>query len=317
MAGPRYITGMLLIAAMSRAGVVSAQSYPLKPIRIVTSPAGGGTDLLARLVAQGISGPLGQQVVVDNRPAGLVGELGAKAPPDGYTLLAAASSVMLGPLLQKLSYDPVRDFSPVTLATVSPNLLVVHPSVPAKSVKELVALAKARPGVLNYATGGSGSSAHLAAELFKNLTATNIVSIPYKGTAPATTDLIAGQIHVAFLSPGSVVPHIKSGRLKALAVTTAEPSILFPGLPAIAATVPGYEMSAKAGIVAPASTPAAIINRLNQEIVRVLKQTDVKEKLFDLGVEAVSTTPQEFAAMIKSEVTRMGKLISDSGIRAD
>jgi tripartite-type tricarboxylate transporter receptor subunit TctC len=217
--------------------------------------------------------------------------------------------------LEKTAYDPVKDFAPVTIATHSPNVLIVHPSLPVKSVRELIALAKTRQGELNYASGGTGSSAHLGAELFNAMAGVKIVRINYTGTGPAINDLIAGQEQMMIAAPGSVVPHLKSGRLRGLAVTSAEPSALFPGMPTVAATLPGYEISSRTGILAPARTPAAIINRLNQEIARVLNQPDVKEKLFNLGVEAAPSTPEQFETAIKSELTRMGKVIKDTGIR--
>ena len=317
---PKFVSiaQILLVAATAGSCAHSlGQSYPSKPIRIVTSPAGGGADFFARLVAQGISIPLGQPVLVENRPAGLVGEYGAKAPPDGYTLLVASSSVILGPVLQKLSYDSVRDFAPITFATVAPNLLAVHPSLPAKSVKELIALAKARPGALNYAHGGAGSSSHLAGELFKKMTYTDIVSIPYKGTSTALTDLLSGQVPIMYIAPSVATPQIKAGKLRLLAVTSSQPSVLFPGIPTVAASIPGYEMATKMGMLAPAGTPAAIINRLNQEMVRVLKDDAVKSKLLAVGLEVVVSTPEEFRAMISEDVAKIAKLVKDAGIRAE
>ena len=295
----------------------SSQDYPTKPIRIMTSEIGGGTDILARLLAQGISGPLGQTVIIENRGSRFLGPLGAKAAPDGYTLIAAASTFLLSPLLEKTSYDPIRDFAPITTATRAPNVLIVHPSLPLKSVKELIALARSRPRALNYGSGGTGSSAHLAAELFNSMAKVEIVRINYKGTGPALNDVIAGQVQMMIATPGSVVPNIKSGRLRALAVTSSEPSRLFPGLPTVASTLPGYEITAKAGVFAPAGTPAGIVSRLNQEMVRTLNNPEVKERLFGLGVEATSSSPEEFSAIIKSDITRMGKVIRDSGIQME
>ncbi|MBI3068912.1 MAG: tripartite tricarboxylate transporter substrate binding protein, partial [Betaproteobacteria bacterium] len=250
---------------------------------------------------------------------GVIGaEMAAKSPPDGYTLLVAAGSFWIGPLLRDTPYDPVRDFSPISMVSRAPNVVAVHPSLPVKSVKELIALAKARPGVLNYSSGATGSSSHLSGELFKALAGVNIVRIPYKGTAPALNDLIAGQVHLMFPTASAVAPHLKSGRLRALGVTSAEPSVLFPGLPAVAAMgLSGYEAVSMTGIFAPAGTPATIINRLNREVVRVLNMADVKEKLFRLGVEPVGSSPEELAAKIKYEMTRLGKVIRDAGVRAD
>ena len=304
--------------ALLGGGLICAQDNPTKPIRVMTSPPGGGSDFVARQVAQGISGPLGQQVIIENRPGGtFAGEAVSRAAADGYTLIYYGSALWLLPLMRKeVPYDTVRDFAPITLASTQPNVLVVHPTLPVKSARDLVALAKARPGELNYAAGGSGSSGHLAAELFKSLAKVNIVRIPYKGQGPATMDLVAGQVQLTFGTTGSVGAHIKSGRLRALAVTTAEPSALVPGLPTIAASgVAGYEAAQLSGILAPAKTPQAVINRLNQEIVRFLTRSEIKERLFNTGVEAAGSTPEDFGNKIKSEIARMGKVIRDANIR--
>ena len=215
-------------------------------------------------------------------------------------------------------WDAIRDFSPITLATSQPSILAVHPSLPVKSVKELIALAKSKPGALNYSVGASGTAQHFAAELFKVMAGVNIVMINYKGGGPATNALIAGEVQVSFVSAASAAPFVKSGRLRALAVTSAQPSMLAPGLPTVAASgLPGYESVTLAGIYAPAKTPTAIINRLNQEFVRVLNGADVKEKLLNSGVEAAGNSPEQFAATIKADMTTVGKLIKDAGIRAE
>ena len=298
-------------------GLGHAQDYPSKAIRILTSEVGGGTDILARLIAQGISGPLGQPVIVENRGSRLIGELGAKSPPDGYTILAASSTVLVAPLLEKTTYDALRDFVPVTLATRSPLVLIVHPSLPVKSVKEFIALAKARPGALNYGTGGTGSSAHLGAELFNSMAGIKSERINYKGNAPAINDVAAGHVQWMIAAPSAVIPHLQSGRLKVLAVTTAEPTKLFPGTPTVASFLPGYEVAARAGILAPARTPMPIVNRLGQEIVRVLSQPEVKERLFTLGVESAGNSPAEYSAMIKGEIEKIGKIIKEAGIKIE
>lgn len=317
----RFAVGAFLVGLMAAgADVVSGQTYPNKPIRMVTSAAGGSADFAARLIAQGLTGDLGQQVVVDNRGGSVSTSVGivAKAPPDGYTLLLYASSLWIAPLLQQVPYDPVRDFSPIILAASSPYILVVHPAVPATSVKELIALAKAKMGELNYGSSGLGTANHLAAELFNAMAGVNIVHVPYKGAGPALNALIGGQLQLMFPSAGSVTSHIKSGRLRALGVTSAEPSALAPGLPTVAASgVPGYESLLIMGIFAPAGVPAALIKRLNQEIVKVLQKADVKEKLFNSGVEAVGGSPEQLAVSVKSEMARLGKVIKDAGIRAD
>ncbi len=310
----------MLLAGMTvlGAGVVSGQAYPTKPIRIITAEPGGGYDFTARVVAQALSGSLGQQVIVDNRGGGVIlAELVAKAPPDGYTLLVSGNNLWVTPFLQTVPYDPVRDFSPISLMNSSPNLLVVHPSLPVKSVKDLIALAKTRPGELDYSTGNLGSASHLAADLFKNMAGVNMMRIPYKAAGSAINALIGGQVQLMFATAGSVAPHVKSGRLAALAVTSAGPSKLFPGLPTVAASVPGYKYMGMVGMFAPAKTPAAIIDRLNQETARVLNRADVKERFFNVGVEVVGGSPEHFAATIRSDMAGMGKVIKDAGLRAD
>ncbi len=299
--------------------LASAQDYPLKPVRIVTSAVGGVTDLIARLLAQGLSVNLGQQVIVDNRPTGIIpGDLVAKAPADGYTLLFHGSSLWIAPLMQEVPYDPVRDFAPITWASSTPNVIVVHPSLPARSVKDLIALAKSRPAALDYASGATGSSSHLAAELFKAMAGVNIVRIPYKGQGPAILALLGGQVHMSFATTGSVTSFIRSGRLRALAITTAKRSTLAADLPTVAESgLPGYQSASNAGAFAPAGTAATLINRLNQEILRVLNTNSMKERLFSEGSEIVGSSPQEFATDLKAEMTRLGKVIKDAGIRGE
>jgi tripartite-type tricarboxylate transporter receptor subunit TctC len=299
---------------------VSGQAYPNKPIRIVTSAVGSSVDFTARLIAQGISGSLGQPVIVDNRASsGIIpGQTVSQAPADGYTLLIEGSTFWFGSLLQKTPYDPVLDFSPITLATRAPNILVVHPGVAAKSVKELIALAKAKPGELNYATSVTGGASHLSAELFKHMTGINIVQIPYRGAGAAVSNLIAGEVQVMFATAAAAVSHVRSGRLTALAVTSAQPSAILPGLPTVAASgVPGYESVSMNGVFVPARTPGAIIKRLNQEVVQFLQTPKAKELFFKAGTETVGNTPAEFAAIMKSEMARMGKVIKDARIRLD
>ena len=302
------------------ATIACAQTYPTKPVRIVTGGPGSNGDFTSRLIAPGMTAALGQQVLVDNRPSGIIlGEIVAKAPPDGHTLLVTGSSFWLAPFLQSnVAWDPLRDFAPVTLAATSPNLIVVHPSLPAKSVTELVALAKARPGELNYASGTTGSTPHLAAELFNAMARVNIVRINYKGAGQAMTDLIGGHVQVMFPNAGGAAPHVKSGRLRAIAVTTAQPTALFPGLPTVAASgLPGYEAEVLNGIFAPAKTPAAIISRLNQEIVPILNRADVREKLFNSGIEVIANPPEKLTAAMKNEMNVWGKLIRELGIRGE
>ena len=299
--------------------VLWAQNYPVKAIRIVAAAAGGSSDFSARLIAQGISGPLGQPVVVENRGGTgvIAAQTVARSAPDGYTLLNYGSNVWLLPFLQgDLHYDPIRDFAPITLAIRSPNILVVHPSLPVKSVRELIALAKAYPGGLNYASGGDGSSNHLAGELFNSIAGVKLVRVPYKGVGPAISDLLSGHVQVMFATAGGTAQHIKSGRLRALAVTSLHQTALAPGLPTAAASgLPGYEATSIQAVFAPSGTPGPVIARLNQEIVRVLNQPEVKERLFNSGVEAVGSSPEELAATIKAEMSRLGKVIREAGIR--
>lgn len=301
------------------AAAPDGRDYPNKPIRFVTSEVGGGTDFAARVIAQALSGLIGQQVVVENRPGTIIpARVVATATPDGYTLLLNGSSLLFLPfMMDKLPYDTVRDFAPVTLAHKSPNVLVLHPSVPVTSVRELIELARAKRGELNYASSGSGSSVHMAAELFKSMAGVDIVRIVYRGSGPAIIGLMSGETFLMFATPGSAAPHVKAGRLKALAVTSAQPSALFPGLPTVASDLPGYESVSTNGVLAPAGTPRTVIQRLNQEIVRILQSPEVKAKFFNAGSETIGSSPQEFAATIKSEMTKWGKVIRDANIRAE
>ncbi len=298
----------------------AAQSYPSKPLHIVTSEPGGGNDFAARMIAQALSVCLGQQVIVDNHggaSGAIAGEMVAKAAPDGYTLLLYGSNIWLLPFLRNnVPYDPVRDLVPITLAVRAPNILVVHPALPVKTAQELIALARKRPGALNYGTGAIGSSSQIATELFKAMGKLNIVQIPYKGNGIALNALIAGEVQLAFATPGSVAAHIKSGRLRALAVTSSQPSPLLPGLPTVAsAGLLGYEATSIVGMFAPAKTPEAVIARLNQETVRVLNRAELKERFLKSGVETVGSTPEEFGAVVRSEMARLGKVIREANIR--
>ena len=301
------------------AGAACGQDYPNRPIRIITSGAGGGNDFVSRILAQALAVNLGQQVVVDNRGSGVAPGLAVhQSAPDGYTLLVVSNNLWTAPLLQKVPYDPVRDFAPITLPTRAPYILVVHPSLPIKSIKELIALAKARPGELNYSSTSTGSASHIAAESFNYMAGVKIVRIPYKSSAQESADLVSGEVQLTFFDAGTATRFMKSGQVRALAVGSAQPSPLFPALPTIGATVPGYEAKPQInGLFAPARTPEAIIRRLNQEVVRVLNQPEVKEKLFAAGVETAGTTPEQFAAEIKSEIAIMAKVIKNAGIRVD
>ena len=317
----RLITRTLfpLSIMLPGAGTASAQDYPNKPLRIVTSEAGGGNDIQARMIAQGLATALGQQVVVDNRPSGVVpGDLVSKATPNGYTLLLYNNALWIGPLILTTPYDPVRDFAPVTSVTRAANLLVVNQASPIKSVAELVALAKARPGELNYGSSGTGASNHLAAELFRSMAGVNIVRVNYKGAGPALNALLAGELQLMFPTAGAATPYVRAGRLKVLAVTSAEASALAPGVPTVAASgLPGYESIAIYGVFAPAGTPRPVIARLNEEIVRLLNRADMKQKFLNAGMETAGGSPEQLAAMVKSEMTRMARIIKDAGIRGE
>ena len=312
------IAALLSTAIALIAGTVSGQDFPGKPIRIVTAAAGGTGDFTTRTLAKGLTDSAGWAVIVDNRPGGLSAiETVVKAPPDGYTLLVDSLAFLVGPLRPKIYYDMAADFSPVALITNSPAVLAVHPSLAVKSVRELIALAKARPGDLNYGSTGIGGIAHLTGELFKSMAGVNIVHVPYKATAQAMTEVISGQVQLIFVPTGPAAPHIKSGRLRALAVTGARPSPLLPGVPTVAATLPGFEATSLVGIFAPAKTPAAILNRLSQEIVRALHREDVGERFLSAGVEPAGSSPEEFAAKIISETAKWTKVVLDAGIKAN
>jgi tripartite-type tricarboxylate transporter receptor subunit TctC len=305
-----------LLVTVATASPALAQVYPAKVIRIVTVGAGGGSDFATRLVAPPLAAALGQQVMVDNRPA-VAADIVAKAAPDGYTLLLNGPALWLLPFMRDNVASSIDDFTPVTMATQTANILVVHPALPVKSVKDLIALAKARPGELNLATSGNGNSVHIAGELFKSMTGTNIVRVNYKGSSQALIDLAAGQTQLMFAVPGSSLPHVKAGRLRALAVTSAEPSPLAPGLPTVASSVPGYESVSYLGLFAPAGTPAAIVTKLNHEVVRALHRPEVNEKFLATSMEVVGSSPEATASLIKAEIARMGKVIKAAHIRAD
>ena len=307
-------------AAMMDTGTAFCADYPSKPIRLVTSELNGGSDIVARLVAQAASVNVGQQIIVENRGgSGIIpGQIVARALPDGYTLLLYGSSIWLLPLLRDdVPFERVRDFAPITSLTTSPNVLVVHPSAPAQSIKDLIALAKSKSGALNYGSGPAGTASHLTAEMFKAMAGVNIVRVPYKGMAPALVDLITGEVQLVFATAGSVAPHVKSGRLKALAVTSPRSSPLFPGIPAVAASLPGYESVSMVGLFAPVKTPTVIVSRLNHEVVQVLGSAEIKDKLLNAGVEAAPGTPQQLEAAMRLETANLGKVIKDAGIRSE
>ena len=315
----RRLLGLLLILAALPA---LAQQWPSKTIRyIVPFPPGAFNDTLGRTIATDLSKVLGQPVVVENRPGGnsIIGtEAAAKSPPDGYTLFGAALPFSVIQSLYKTSFDVTKDFAGITLAGTSANLLVANPAFPPNNVKELITYAKEKPGRINYGSSGNGTSVHLSMELFKSMTQTFMVHIPYKGSAPVVTDLIAGQVDVMFDNLPNVIQHVRAGKMKALGVTTAKRSALAPEVPSIAeAGVPGYDLSGWVGVLAPAGTPRDILQRLNAEIVKILQSPEVKERFFKQGVDVQTSTPEQFDALVKAEVARWAKVIKDAGIRAD
>jgi len=313
------------LALMLASAGASAQSYPTKPIRLVVPyPAGGPLDIMARAIGQKLTEAWKQPVVVDNR-AGAGGNIGAdfvaKSAPDGYTLLmgAVATHAINPSLYSKIPYDPVKDFAPVALVAQVPNILVVNPAVPAKTVRELIDLARAKPGYLNFGSGSTGSTGHLAGELFNTMAGVKMVHIPYKGAAPATADLLGGQVQLMFDNLASALPNVKAGKLRALAVTTLTRSPAMPDLPTIAESgLPGFDLTTWFGLLVPAGTPPEIVARLNAEIVRALDAKDMRERLEKMGAEPLSNnTPEHFAAFIRTEAAKYAKVVKDSGARVD
>jgi len=322
---------MLKYAAIAALGVgfclttgeVSAQSYPNKPIRFLIPYApGGSTTTLSRIYGQFIEG-LGQPVIYDNRPGAngtIASEIAAKAAPDGYTILLGTISTMtINPALyKKIPYDPVKDFAPISIVARMPNILVVNPSVPAKTVKEFIALAKAKPGQLTFCSSGNGSTIHLSGELFKSMAGVDMTHIPYKGGTPAQTDLLGGRITAMFNNISDSIGNVKAGKLRALAVTGAKRSPVAPDVPTMAeAGLPGYEVSSWFGVFAPAGTPREIIQKLHGEIVKAANTQDVKDRLFNFGAEASTCTPEEFAAIIKADLVKWAKVVKESGASID
>jgi tripartite-type tricarboxylate transporter receptor subunit TctC len=314
---------LLALSVVALPGPVDAQDYPTKPIKfVVPYPPGGGTDVVARIVNEPLATALGQPIIIDNR-GGAAGNLGtdivAKSPADGYTILFTLSSHTINPkLYEKLPFDVERDFVPVSLVALIPQILVVNPSVPINSVKELIAYAKANPGKLNYASVGIGSPAHIAGELFKLKTGIDMVHVPYKGGGPAVTDTIGGQVQLAFVSMPAALQHVKSGRLRAIAVASAKRSASAPDVPTIAeAGVPDYAVESWYGALVPAKTPPAIVARLNAAFVKALDNPQVKEKLFAQGAEAASSSQAEFDRMIKEELAKWELVIKTAGIKPE
>ena len=316
----------LLVAGALLAGSLpaSAQPYPNRPLRIVVPfPPGGGTDIGTRIVAQKLQEAWGQAVIVENKPgaAGIVGtELTAKSAPDGYTFMMGniGTHAINVSLYKKLAYDPVKDFAPVSMVADLPLLLLVHPSVPANSVKELIALAKSQPGKLNFSSSGAGGSMHVAAELFKSMTGVDMVHIPYKGGAPAVADLLSGQVALSFSTVLETIQHVKAGKVRALAVTNDHRSIALPDLPTIAeAGLPGYQSISWLALFAPAGTPKEIVNKVSAESVRILKLPDVKERLLAQGAEPIGSTPEQLATILSADIAKYAKVIRESGYKPE
>ena len=314
----------LAILVLVIATPAAAQQYPTKAVRMIVGfPAGGTSDIMARLTGQKLSEAWSQTFIIDNRPGagGNIGtELVAKAPPDGYTLLVSPGSTLTSnpAVYSKVPFDTMRDFAPVTIIAGVPNALVVHPSLPANNVKALIALAKSRPGQLAYASTGAGQSTHLSAELLKTSAGINLIHVPYKGSAPALTDIVAGQVSVMFDNLPSVLPFIKSARLKALAVTSATRSRALPDVPTVAeSALPGFDVTVWFAVLAPAATPRDIVTRLNSEIVKAIKSPDMRERLAQQGADPVGNTPEDFAAVIKRDLAKWAKVVKDANIKLD
>ncbi len=327
---PNHVRSGLLVAATALsllpALAVQAQNYPTKPVRLITPfPPGGTTDILARIVATKLSEAWGQQVFVDNRggAGGTVGVgLAARAEPDGHTILIAhiGPLAMAPALYPKLAYDPVKDFAAITQIASVPNGFVVHPSLPVRSVKELVALARARPGQMSFASAGNGQGSHLAGEMFKSLAGIELIHVPYKGAGPALADVLAGHASILFNDPVSAMPHIKAGRLKLLAVGTAQRSAAVPDTPTVAESgVPGFDAYAGLGILAPAGLPTDIAAKLHREIIKAMNAPEIKERFFSAsgGIEPIGANPEQSVVFIRSEMTKWAKVVKDAGVKGD
>lgn len=317
-----YIPAIALAGLATAAFSQDAANYPGRPIRVIVPFApGGGLDISTRLIAQKLTEKWGQNIVVDSRPgaATIVGtEIASKAAPDGHTLLMITTTFAINPgLYPKLPYDPGRDFAPVTQLNSQPNVVVVAPSFAGKSVKDLIALAKARPGELTFATPGAGSAPHLSAEMFQRAAGISMIHVPYKGIPPAVTDVIGGRVAMLFTTTISAAPHIKAGKLRAVALTSAKRQASMPDVPTVGETIPGYRAEAFQGMVAPAGVPQAIVNKLSAEVARIVKSPDVAQRFQLDGAEAVGSTPKEFAAFLKAEMQKWGKVIKDAGIKLE
>ncbi len=316
----RQATAAALLACALAGTSAVAQTYPTKPIRmIVTFPAGSGADIVARTVGQRMAETLGQQIVIDNRAGagGIIGsDLAAKAVADGYTIVMVTSAHTINAsVYSKLPYDPAEDFAPITMLASTPYLLVAHPSLPAKSVAELIALAKTRPGQINYASGGIGVGSHLAGELFKTATGIDIVNVPYKGAPQATADVVGGQVQLSFSTMPTALPLARAGKLRMLAVTSLERAAVIADVPAIAETVPGFDVRTWQGLLAPRGTPQGIIAKLREHAVKALGARETAERLTAQGYQTVGNTPQEFAQIVKAEIARWKSVVKAAGIK--
>ena len=307
----------LTAAAFSWTGAATAQeNYPNKVVRIVTSEPGSTNDLVARMVARGLTAGIGQ-TIIENR-GGISPEVVARAPADGYNILFFGNAAWIMPLFRKMSYEPQRDLTAVSTGCSQPTVLAVHPSLPVKNVKDVIALARARPGQINYGVGATIAGPTLAMEIFKNMVKVDMVKINYRGTGPAANALMAGEVQIMFVGAGSIMPQVRAGKLRALAVTTVEPTPLVPGVPTMAASgLPGYEYSSVIGFLAPAKTPPAIVNLLSREIVQILKNPEVNKQLFESGVEAFGSTPEAFAARMKADIEQWRQIIRENGIKVE
>ena len=313
-----FLYCLFLPASFFGAMVANCQGFPNKPIRILTAEPGSPNDLLSRMISPQLTATLGEQIVVDNRGISAI-EIAAKSPADGYTLLSYGAPLWLSSLLRRnVRWDPFRDFLPVTLALSAPCLLVVAPSVPARTVTELISLARTKPGELNYGSSSGGSVTHLAGELFKSMAKVNLVRINYKGNGPAIAALIASEVQIMIPNVGAVLPHVNSGRLRALAVTSLRPFASLPNIPTVTASgIPGFEVSSISGILAPARTPAEIVNKLNLHIVQILNAAEFKEKFLLSGMEVVASSPDAFSTRIKADISKWRSVISEAGISED
>ena len=306
-----------LVLASAAAGAGAQSNFPNKPVRILTTEAGGSSDTYVRIIAPALTSRWGKQVIVDNRPGIIAIETLIRAQPDGYSLLCFASALWIGPMMGRGTYDPFSDIMPITLALSAPLVLAVNAALPAKSVSELIALAKARPGTISYGSGGQGSGLHLAGELLKSMTGADILRVPFSSAAPATTATITGEVSMIFATIGAVGQHVKSGRLRLLGVGSLKPSLLVPDVPTIAATVPGFDATLIQGFFAPAKTPPALINKIQSDIAAVLAEPAVRDKFLVVGTETIGSPAQELSKAMKLDVERYGKILKAGGIKTE